>query len=45
MRRDATTHMLTIMERVRMELEETQPTPSFDSGWLDPRLGESAQPL
>jgi hypothetical protein len=45
MRWDATARGLSIAARVRAECEETKPTPGFDSGRLDPYIGESAQSL
>jgi hypothetical protein len=43
MRHDATARGPTVTAPVRVEFEETQPTPGFDSRRLGPNLGESAQ--
>jgi hypothetical protein len=44
MRRDASACRPTVASCVCVEFEETQPIPSLDSGWLGPRLGDSARP-
>jgi hypothetical protein len=45
MRWDAMVRGPSVAACMRPEFEETKPTPRFDSGRLDPSLGESAESL
>jgi hypothetical protein len=44
MRRDALARRPTVVARVRVEFEATQPTLGFVSGWLDLSLDDSIHP-